>query len=139
MKKEVICSTCGKTLTGRQIGGHRSAYPDHVIGAPEVPNAPPPPKDDKKDGNQPTGGNVVTVTAPRPASVVFSLGAYKIEVDPKDFFESYLIYLDMKQKLNLQDSFSAVLLDSIGMAWRILLTHPVIEGLEAKEVANGRN
>ena len=130
MKKEVICSTCGKTLTGRQIGGHRSAYPDHVIGAPVVPDPnTPPPKDDKpKDGSQP-GGTFVTITAPRPASVVFTLaGDHKIEVDPQKFYECYLLYLDMKQKLNMEDDFSTALLDSIGMAWRFLCSHPVIEG-----------
>ena len=140
MKKKAVCSTCGKALTGHQISGHRSQNPDHVINYDQNP---PPPTSDKKDGSQP-GGAVVTITAPRPASVVFSLGPQKIEVDPQKFYECYLLYLDMKQKLDLQDGqddFSTVLLDSIGMAWRFLCSHPVIEGgvvkLQAKEVKGG--
>ena len=49
--KKFVCS-CGKALTGRQIGGHRRWNPDHEISTPENPDHSAPEK--PKDGSPPS-------------------------------------------------------------------------------------
>ena len=73
------------------------------------------------------GGQIVTVTQGKPAAVVFSLGAEKIELEPQALYESYLLYLDLKARLDLKDGFTATLRDALAFTWRLFVSRPQIE------------
>jgi hypothetical protein len=72
------------------------------------------------------GGKLITVTAKKPAPVVFTIGDEKIEVAPGPLYQCWLFYLDLKSRCALEDEFTNVMLDGIGLLWKILLTEPVV-------------
>lgn len=79
------------------------------------------------------GGDLVTLASTKPAAVVFSLGQTRIEVDPQDFYEAYILYSDLKARgIIVADGFGAVIKDSLMLAWRML-----VGGL-ARALAQGR-
>lgn len=88
---------------------------------------------DAKQAKQPAkqaeqaGGELATITQPKPAAIQFSFGQQKIDLDPMIFTKSYLLYLDMQARLGLTDSFSAAIYDSISFMWRLLTTRPQVE------------
>lgn len=98
-----------------------------------------PVKDSEKVPQAKEGGKLVTVAAKQPAPVVFMLGKEEIELDPAALYESYLLYQDIKVRCNLQDGFSSVIRDGVGLLWRVLVSEPKVEQGKVKmEVTNGR-
>ncbi len=76
------------------------------------------------------GGQVATVTVAKPAAVVFTLGNQTILLDPADLYESFLLYEDLKVKCQLEDNFSTVLKDGIGLLWEVLINPPDLQQSE---------
>lgn len=70
------------------------------------------------------GGEIATITVPKPAAAVFTLGNQKILIDPADLYESFMLYEDLKVRCSLEDNFSTVLKDGIGLLWEILAKNP---------------
>ncbi len=68
-----------------------------------------------------TGGVVATAVASSPAAVVFVLGQERIELDPKDLYESYLLYQHLISELGFEQSFSSVLKDAVSAVSLILI------------------
>jgi len=96
------------------------------------------PEEPKKPPKEIEGGKFATVTARQPAPVIFILGETKIELDPQALYESFLLYEDMKLRCQLTDGFSSVILDGVGLLWRILASEPIIErGAVKQEVKYG--
>ena len=86
------------------------------------------------------GGRVVAVVEKKPAATVFMLGSERIEIDPKDLYETYLLYLDIKAKTKMDDSFSVMFKDAMGICWRLMVAKPVIKTTMTVEVGhNGSN
>lgn len=73
-----------------------------------------------------TGGKLVTFAVASPAPVVFTLGRQNIGLDAQDLYESYILYLDVKEHLQMEDSFSAFLKDGASVIWQILVNKPVV-------------
>lgn len=86
----------------------------------------------EKPAAQAEGGKIATITARQPAPVIFSLGKHEIELEPQAIYESYLLYEDMRLRCQLTDGFSSVILDGVGLLWRILASEPRIEKGEVK-------
>lgn len=85
------------------------------------------------------GGKLATIVEPKPASVVFTLGALRIEIDPKDLYDCYTVYQDIRSKCGLTDPFSAVLKDAMFISWRLMVLKPRIVELETATVEVGHN
>ncbi len=84
------------------------------------------------------GGKLATVTAKQPAPVIFTLGQQMIELDAEALYESFILYQDMKVKCSINDGFSAVIRDGVGLLWRVLVSEPKISaGKVSVEVPNG--
>ena len=86
------------------------------------------------------GGSFATITSKQPAPIIFTLLDHRIELEPDGLYESYLLYLDLKQRCQLSDSFTDVLRDGVGLAWQILASKPIVDqGEVIMEVTRGRS
>lgn len=74
-----------------------------------------------------TGGTFAAVVSLKPAPVIFELGEQRIPLDPQLFYESYILYEDLKVKANLSDGFSSVVRDGVALLWQLLVPKPAIE------------
>ena len=74
------------------------------------------------------GGTLATVAGRRPASVMFTIGNVQVPIDPQDFYETYILYMDLVARADIHDSFSTVIKDAVGFVWRNLVARPRIEG-----------
>lgn len=75
----------------------------------------------KKVGHPPTIPTLVGFNAPKPGAVMFNIGSSSLEIEPISLFEAYILYLDMKAKCGLTDSFSTCIVDSISIAWKMMV------------------
>lgn len=67
------------------------------------------------------------------APVLFDIGEETIELNPSDLYDCYQLYRDLRAKgIIEEDRFSAVLLDGMGIIWRVLATRPAFEPEKVK-------
>lgn len=59
-----------------------------------------------------------TATVPAPGAIVFTLGQRKIEIDPRDLVECWMLCMDIKRTLGLKDEFTTILRDCVNIAYR---------------------
>lgn len=103
----------------------RSAHPSNGR-KPDKPEAP------RQSFRQ--GGDVATIGTPAPAAVIFRLGSQTIEVDPGEFYETFLLCMDIKAKLQLSSSFSSILKDCVAHTWRYAMASLIQPQLDGKGV-----
>ncbi|MDD5510839.1 MAG: hypothetical protein PHI12_08515 [Dehalococcoidales bacterium] len=82
-------------------------------------------------------GIIATATAPKPGAIQFQLGALLIEVDPLSLVECYQLYKDMVTRCGLTSTFSEAMVDSFGMAWRMLAAE--LPAMEPRHNGNGHH
>lgn len=80
-------------------------------GTGQSPKAPPP---------------LSTATVPAPGAIVFTLGQHKIEIDPSDLIECWMLCMDMKRSLGLKDEFTTILRDCVDVTYRQAMAQVVI-------------
>jgi hypothetical protein len=73
------------------------------------------------------------------APLLLDLGQAVEPLDRGDIYDAYHLYSDLRARGILNDNFSSVIRDGVGIIWRLLITKPLIEGEEVKlsEVTHG--
>lgn len=69
---------------------------------------------------------ISTATVPAPGAIVFTLGQQKIEIDPGDLIECWMLCMDMKRLLPLKDEFTTILRDCVDVTYRQVMAQVVI-------------
>lgn len=85
------------------------------------------------------GGKVKTETEkslaglriPEPP-VVFEVRGEKVRISPEDLYESYFIYLDMKARAGIDDTFSDTLKAGMEILWSLCVRPIITDGGEVK-------
>jgi transposase len=104
-------------LSEKTVRRYLKEVEDEKAGIKQVPNTP-------GGKSQTEGGQVATITVAKPAAVVFTLGNQTILLDPGDIYESFLLYEEIKVKYHLEESFSTVLHDGMGLLNEVLINPP---------------
>lgn len=92
----------------------------------------------KDGGHPPKESRLVAVTARQPAPIIFTIGKQDIELEAEALIQSYMLYEDIKAHCGLNQGFSSVLRDGVGLIWQFLVVNPKIEdGKVIMEVTHG--
>jgi len=65
----------------------------------------------------------------KPGVVTFKFGAEKIELNPTDLFEAYIIYNDLKTRHGIDNSFSDFLKAGSEIVWSLMQKPPIPQGV----------
>lgn len=89
----------------------------------------PPPEEG--DGSSPQGHGISSIKAAK-APVVFEIRGEKVVIIPEDLYESYFIYLDMKARAGIDNTFSDTIKAGVETLWSLSVRPVITDGGEIK-------
>ncbi len=89
----------------------------------------PPPEEG--DGGSPQGHGISSIKAAK-APVVFEIRGEKVVIIPEDLYESYFIYLDMKARAGIDNTFSDTIKAGVETLWSLSMRPVITDGGEIK-------